>query len=159
MPLQRVAVRISRFEDQAAFRRAVDLLSELYPERDPAEFEVGLARLPCLVSHDAEPRAADALKAALEALGASVRLLAERPAPRPATSASAPEVSRTMALSPQIDSAFLERAAAARRRDSEGRAIGPVGVVPKPASARAEPTADSAAASGEWTGGKAPWER
>jgi hypothetical protein len=149
----RYAVRISRFEDQSAFRRVLDLLGRLYPDRAGSDLESGLAKLPCLVSHDAEASVAQALRKTLEARGARVRLLpvTEVDPPTPADGSS---VRRTMTLSPEIDLDFLRRAA--DQRSSDGVTLRPSASV---GSARALPTQESAEASGEWGPDKAPWEK
>ncbi len=152
--MTRYAVRISRFEDQVAFRRVLDLLGRLYPERPPSEIEAALAKLPCLLSHDAEESVAQALRQALEARGARVRLLPV------ADLDESPDVDRsdtrkTMTLSPEVDLDFLRRAAESRRVNS--------GVTVRPSSAtsgaRALPTPETAEMSGEWSPDKAPWEK
>jgi hypothetical protein len=143
--VDRVAIRISRFEDQDAYRRVLELFLGLYPHRPAEDFEQALARLPCLVSHDADPRAADALQAALEARGASVIVLPieqARLAPAPLDGAS--PVRQTVLVSPEVDLAFLRK--------------GPVRKGPATGSARAVPTPQSEQLSGDWTREKAPWE-
>jgi len=133
--MDRVAIRITRFEDQDAYGHVLDLLVGLYPERDPAEISSVLARTPCLVSHDASRTAANALTMALEARGATVRvtpLVAEQSANEEHDS------------SPEVDVQFLRRSAA-----------------PSPTltgSARAVPTRESQQMSEEWSTEKAPWE-
>ena len=151
--MTRYAVRISRFEDQLAFRRVLDLLGRLYPERPQSEFEAALARLPCLLSHDAEETVAEGLRQALEARGARVRLL---PLGEVGDGALVEKsFTRTQSLSPEIDLDFL-------RKNGSGRVkTGSVTLRPSTAasSARAVPTAESAEMSGEWTREKAPWEK
>jgi len=143
--VDRVAIRISRFEDQDAYRRVLDLLCGLYPERDPGDFEHALARLPCLLSHDADLRAAEALQAALEARGASVRVLAtEQAGAALAADGHGDPVRQTMLVSPEVDLAFL-RKGLERNPNVTG-------------SARAVPTPQSQELSGDWTREKAPWE-
>ncbi len=133
--MDRVAIRITRFEDQDAYGHVLDLLAGLYPDRDPAELGSTLARTPCLVSHDASPRAAHALTSALEARGATVRVtrvIAEEPA------------SDEYDSSPDVDVQFLRRSLT-----SSSTLTG---------SARAVPTPESQQMSEEWSTDKAPWE-
>jgi len=145
----RYAVRISRFEDQMAFRRVLDLLGRLYPDRPTADFEAALAKLPCLLSHDAHESVAQGLRQALEARGARVRLL-----PVDAVKETPKAISKTQSLSPEIDLEFLRKNGAPRVK------TGGVTLRPSPAaaSARAVPTPESAELSGEWSREKAPWE-
>ena len=72
--MPRYAIRITRFRDQRSFQRVAEFLAALYPDRHPEEFEVGLARLPCTVTHDAEESAARALERELTGLGARIRM-------------------------------------------------------------------------------------
>jgi hypothetical protein len=146
----RYAVRISRFEDQMAFRRVLELLGRLYPDRAASEFEALLAKLPCLVSHDAEESVAEALRDALEARGARVRLLPIDEVGQLDETDQPGVGRRTVALSPEVDLEFL-------RRD-QGPSKTPGARAYPPASARAVPTAESVELSGEWTRDKAPWE-
>lgn len=127
--MARYSVRITKFRDRAAFRASVEFLARLYPDRDPRDFEVALAKLPCLVSHDADEEAARALDRALRKRGADLRL---SPSEVSATSGERVNVSSTVELSPEIDLSFLDEA---RRNRSEPSAA------PKPRSE-----------------GKAPWE-
>ncbi len=144
--MDRVAIRISRFEDQDAYRRVLDLLTGLYPKRPASEFEVALARLPCLLSHDADPRAAEALQFALEARGAAVRVLpAESARHRMPVEGDGSLIRQTLLVSPEVDLDFL-------RKPSSSRRPGPSG------SARALPSDTRAPGSGSWTPDKAPWE-
>lgn len=144
--MDRVAIRISRFEDQDAYRRVLDLLVGLYPTRPACEFEVGLARLPCLVSHDADRRAAEALQAALEARGAAVRVLPAESAQSlmPVDNDGIP-ASQTVSASPEVDLAFLRNSSSSRHARPSG-------------SHRALPSDIRAIDSGDWTHDKAPWE-
>lgn len=136
-----------------AFRRVLDLLGRLYPDRPAAEFEAALARLPCLLSHDAEEAVAQGLRQALEARGARVRLL---PVDQVETPGRLVEKSatRTQTLSPEIDLEFLRKGRAPRVKTG--------GVTVRPStsasSARAVPTPESAEMSGEWSRERAPWE-
>ncbi len=68
--MSRYALRITRFDDQRSFRRVADFLAALYPDTDPEDFETGLARLPCIVTHDADEAAARDLERALIVRGA-----------------------------------------------------------------------------------------
>ncbi len=68
--MSRYSLRITRFDDQRSFRRVADFLAALYPETDPEDFETGLARLPCVVTHDADEAAARDLERALIVRGA-----------------------------------------------------------------------------------------
>ena len=52
----------------------VEFLAALYPDRDHEEFEAGLARLPCMVTHDADETAARELERALIVRGARTRM-------------------------------------------------------------------------------------
>lgn len=72
--MSRYALRITRFDDQWSFQEVAEFLAALYPERDIEEFETGLARLPCLITHDGEETAARHLERALIARGARTRL-------------------------------------------------------------------------------------
>ena len=72
--MARYDLRITRFDDQRSFRRVSEFLTALYPERDPLDFESALARLPCIISHDAEESAARELDRALSIRGARTRL-------------------------------------------------------------------------------------
>lgn len=132
----RYRVRITRFNDRKAFRHAVDFLAGLYPDRDRGEFEVGLARLPCTVSHDAVESAAEALKESLVRRGASVLLI---PVEVAQAAASARPVASTQELSPEIDLSFLDRA---RKKKEEADTS------PNPRARSTGPTES----------GKAPWE-
>lgn len=136
-----------------AFRQVLDLLGRLYPDRDVSEIESALAKLPCLVSHDAEESVAEALRASLETRGARVRLLPVREVDLPSQGESG-DTRRTMTLSPEIDLEFLRQAERNRRVKSQ------VTLRPSPAaaSARALPTPESAEMSGEWGPDRAPWE-
>ena len=126
-------MRITRFNDRKAYRRVVDFLAGLYPERERDEFEVGLARLPCTLSHDAVESAAEELKASLVRRGANVLLIPVKVAE---SAAKAKPVASTQELSPEIDLAFLDRARKKKKK------------VDPPGSRRTSPT-DS---------GRAPWE-
>ncbi len=144
--MDRVAIRISRFEDQDAYHRVLYLLMELYPQRERGEFEQALARLPCLLSHDADLRAAEALQSALEARGASVRVLpAEQARSVVETVDHGTSVRQTMLASPEVDVAFLRRAP-----NHEDSLLG---------SARAVSDQHSEQLSGDWSRKKAPWEK
>ena len=133
----RYLVRITRFNDRTAFRQVVDFLSGLYPDREREEFEVGLARLPCTLSHDAVEQAAEELKASLVRRGANVLLIprgvaaAAEAAPRP--------VASTQELSPEIDLSFLSKARKKKKSPSPP---------PDPKTRRTGPTES----------GRAPWE-
>lgn len=144
--MDRVAIRISRFEDQDAYNRVLDLLRGLYPHRASGDFEQALARLPCLLSHDADLGAAEALQAALEGRGASVRVL---PVDQVRSAIEALDhgdsVRQTMLVSPEVDVEFLRR-----QPERQGLSSG---------SARAVPTRQSEQLSGAWSRGKAPWEK
>lgn len=131
----RYLVRITRFNDRKAFRQVVDFLAELYPDRGREEFEVGLARLPCTLSHDAVESAAEELKASLVRRGANVLLIPADVAG--AKAAPARPLVSTQELSPEIDLAFLNKA-----RKKKGKEA------PSQQSQRTGPT-DS---------GRAPWE-
>ena len=144
--MDRVAIRVSRFEDQDAYRRVLDLLTGLYPTRPASEFEVALARLPCLVSHDADLRAAEALQAALEACGAVVRVLpAESAQPLMPVDNEGIPASQTVLASPEVDLTFLRKSSSSRHPGLSG-------------SRRAQPSDIRAVDSGDWTHDKAPWE-
>jgi hypothetical protein len=111
----RTSIRITKFRDRAAYQAVVDFLARLYPDRPVEDFEVGLARLSCLVSHDADDEAAAALEAALRERGADLRLdRHDGAAPGPRR----PDVSSTVELSPEIDLSFLDES---RRRDASRR--------------------------------------
>lgn len=71
--MSRFVVQLTRLEDQEAFGEVLGLLTRLYPERPVRAFEEALARLPCVLSHDAEPAAARLLMQALQHRGARVR--------------------------------------------------------------------------------------
>ncbi len=98
-------MRITRFDDRQAFRRCVEFLARLYPEREPEEFEVGLARTPCTLSHDAAEAAADALRKALERRGAHITLIPSDLV----SSGKIAAVTSTQELSPEIDLSFLDK--------------------------------------------------
>ncbi|MCO4770381.1 MAG: hypothetical protein KDA24_10155 [Deltaproteobacteria bacterium] len=143
--MDRVAIRISRFEDQDAYRRVLSLLCGLYPDRAAADFEQALARLPCLVSHDADLGAAEALQEALEARGASVRVLpADTARPLLPMSGQGLPTRQTMLVSPEVDLDFLRKGTPRLPQQS--------------GSARAVPTRQSMQDSEDWTREKAPWE-
>ncbi len=111
----RTSVRITKFRDRAAFRAVVEFLARLYPDRPLQDFEVALARLPVLLSHDADEEAARALEGALRKRGADLRLIALDEA------TAAPQrskVNSTVELSPEIDLSFLDES---RRRSSSAR--------------------------------------
>ncbi len=99
--MDRHSVRINRFNEQSSFEAVLDLLVALRPELPREVYRAALARLPCLVTHDADRHAALALKGALERRGASVTLL------EPDADRSDTGVSKTVELSPEIDLAFL----------------------------------------------------
>lgn len=137
----RFSIRITRFDDRQAFRRVVDFLVGLYPERSVEDFESALARTPCTLSHDAAEAAADALQASLEKRGAHVMLI---PADL-VTAGKVTAVASTQELSPEIDLSFLDQS----RKKSTG-SHPPV---------RSNPRATLAASgSFETVDGKAPWE-
>ena len=132
----RYLVRITRFNDRTAFRQVVDFLAGLYPDRQREEFETGLARLPCTLSHDAVESAAEELRASLVRRGADVLLI-----PRSvvaAAEASPRPVASTQELSPEIDLAFLNKARKEKQQP----------LPPDPRTRRTGPTES----------GKAPWE-
>ncbi len=131
MVVARYTVRITKFRDRAAFRAAVEFLARLYPDRTPRDFEVALARLPCLLSHDADEEAARALDRALKKRGADLRI---NPVGSAAEAPSRMDVSKTAELSPEIDLSFLDEARRKKRPDTS----------------RPEPTGPAE--------GKAPWE-
>lgn len=143
--MTRMAIRLRSFEDQESYRQVCDLLAGLYPERERSEFERALARPPCLLSHDADPRAAAALRRALEARGASVRVI-----PADQLTGNLPavgfEVGRDDSLSAEIEIDFLRRTARTKPE------------VPAKQSARALPDAFSQENSLDWSTDKAPWE-
>ena len=114
--MARYSVRITKFRDRAAFRAVVEFLARLYPERTPREFEVALARLPCLISHDAEEEAARALDRALRKRGADLRLTSLD------SSSSKPrrgDVATTAELGPEIDLSFLDETRRPKSRPGE----------------------------------------
>jgi hypothetical protein len=111
--MARYTVRITKFRDRAAFRAVVEFLARLYPDRQPRDFEVALARLPCLVSHDADEEAARTLDRALRKRGADLRIdpvSATTEAPR------RHDVSMTAELSPEIDLSFLDESRRKKNR-------------------------------------------
>ena len=122
----RYRVRITRFNDRTSFRQVVDLLAGLYPDRGRTEFEVGLARLPCTLIHDAVEVAAEALRDSLVRRGASVLLIPVEVAN--AAEAAARPVASTQELSPEIDLSFLDKARKKKSKpgsSSRSRRTGP----------------------------------
>ena len=137
--MARRSLRITRFSDQGAFSRSVDLLAALYPERARDEFESALARLPALLTHDADERAADALSQALEKRGARVRISEAEGGVLPGWEDPAEETT-----GPEIDASFLSQKTAT--------------IKPPPRSHRAMPTGPPRAGSAGSGRVKAPWE-
>ena len=131
----RYLVRITRFNDRKAYQRVVDFLAGLYPDRERDDFEVGLARLPCTLSHDAAESAAEELKSSLVRRGANVLLIPVKVA---AAAAAARPVASTQELSPEIDLSFLDKTRKPKKK-------------PAPADPRSRRT-------GPTESGKAPWE-
>ncbi|MCP4872880.1 MAG: hypothetical protein GY898_29670 [Proteobacteria bacterium] len=110
----RFSVRITRFDDRQAFRRVVDFLGGLYPDRTVADFETALARTPCTLSHNAAEATADALQTSLEKRGAHVMLIPTDLV----TGGKVTAVASTMGLSPEIDLSFLDQT---RKKAATGR--------------------------------------
>lgn len=121
--MARYSVRITKFRDRAAFRAVVEFLARLYPERSPRDFEVALARLPCLLSHDADEEAARALERALRKRGADLRLGSLDPTP---SAPRRPNVSNTLELSPEIDLSFLDESRRSKPKAGSHEDSGPV---------------------------------
>ncbi len=115
----------------------MELLVALYPDRSRAAFEAELARLPVVLSHDADERAARALADALERRGGRVHVGEAEFAGLPGW--EEPE----RGAGPEVDAAFL-----VNRRAHEGTL--------RPQSHRALP--QGGAAQGGTPRGKAPWE-
>lgn len=65
-------LRITRYNDATSFERIVDLLSQLFPERQRDDLAAGLAVTPVQLTHRATPLAVRELKEALNELGATV---------------------------------------------------------------------------------------
>ncbi len=142
-------MRLTRFDDRVAFKRVVDFLAGLYPDRAPSDFQAALARTPCTLSHDADEAAAEALRGALQRRGAHVLLIPNELANlgkvgRPRSMAS------TVELSPEVDLSFLDKARDLRRKKQAAAS--------RPGSAKAVPKPDAP----DWDPtdtGKAPWEQ
>jgi hypothetical protein len=102
--MARFVVRVNRFDDRRAFERCLKFLARLRPELTLEQCEAALAKLPAVLSHDADEAAANALANALQGLGAKVVLLP----------VGGDGYGATQELSPQIDLSFLD---AARRKE------------------------------------------
>ncbi len=143
-------MRITSFDDKQSFQRVLDLLTGLYPERDPRAFQAALARLPCMLSHDAAEPAARRLEQALSDRGAGVLLM---PHSMPTASGRQAALRVQEDTSPEIDLSFL-RAARSEAQDEPGQKRTP----PRPPRSRARRRTKSEPRDVPGTGSKPPWE-
>jgi hypothetical protein len=132
--MARRSLRLTRFRDRSAFGATVDLLVALYPQRSREWFEAELSRLPVVLSHDADERAAQSFAEALERRGAQTHLAEADVASLPGWE----EPSRPAGL--EVDVNFLTQRRSGDRAAPPGHRAVPQGPVVRPAS------------------GKAPWE-
>jgi hypothetical protein len=65
-------LRITRYRDGHCFDQVVELLTRLFPQRARDELTAGLAVTPVFLSHEATRAAAEGLREALTARGATV---------------------------------------------------------------------------------------
>lgn len=143
----RYSVRLTRFDDRRSFQRVVEFLAGLYPDRTQAHFQSALARTPCTISHDADERAAEALRTSLQKRGAHVLLIPNELAVLGQTG-KVRSMASTVELSPEVDLSFLDKARRSRQEQAKSQ--------PGSATAVPDPT------SSNWDvdeSGKAPWER